>query len=170
MPRRAATAIRPADRARGQRMEQLFQAWLDRDGLPYFYFNQTPLTVPAAFKGRLKRPDFAVGLPGVGTIAFDVKAKRLSQDHFIIDVDEQARLAAFEEAFDMVVWYAIFPPREAPYCFLFRNRDILPVTTYAAGKPVLLMPCSRALYVDYSREELMPAVLGYGANRSRRDL
>lgn len=159
MPRPA--RINPADRARGQRMEALFQTILDRDGLAYFYLNQTPLTVPAGYRGRLKRPDFAVGIPAVGTIAFDVKAKRPVQEHFLIDTEEHARLAAFEEAFNMTVWYAVFPPKMAPICYLFRNRDVLPLTTWAAGKPVLQMPLARCLVIDHRRDHLVAAVLGF---------
>ena len=155
-------AIKPSDRARGFRMEDLFQAWLDRDGVPYFFFDQTVFTVPDQLRGLIKRPDFGVGVPNVGMLAFDVKAKGMRDGDFIIDVDEYQRLAMFESCFNMTVWYAAFPPRRAPYCYLFRNRDLATgVTYYLNGKPCLRFAESKALKVDHSKTELMRAVLGY---------
>lgn len=154
--------ITPADRARGARMETLFRRWLDRDGVPYVYFDQSPLTVPDQLRGQIKRPDFAVGVPNIGTLAFDVKAKGMRDGDFIIDVDEYRRFAMFETCFNMVVWYAVFPPRRAPFCYLFRNRDLTAgVTFYLGGKPCLRFDEAKALRVDHSSTQLMRAILGY---------
>lgn len=156
-------AIKPSDRARGFRIEALFQDWLDRDGVPYFYFDQTVFTVPMQLRGLIKRPDFGVGVVNVGMMAFDVKAKRLSDGHFIIDLDEHKRLAMFETCFNVTAWYAIFPPRRAPYCYLFRNRDLsAAVTFFLNGKPCLRFAEEKAIMIDHTRTELMRAVLGYG--------
>jgi hypothetical protein len=59
-------------RAQGQAAEVRFRAWLDRCVLPHIYVEQSPLTLPSALKGDIKRPDFLVGIPAIGTIAVDV--------------------------------------------------------------------------------------------------
>ena len=43
--------------------------------------------------GKIKRPDFLVGIPTIGTIAVDVKAKRVYADSIIIDAEEHRTLA-----------------------------------------------------------------------------
>jgi len=160
--------ITPANRARGQRMEHLFQHWLDRDGLPYFYLDQSMLTVPANMRGLIKRPDFAVGIPNIGLLAFDVKAKALLKDHFVVDVDEHRRLATFETCFHMVAWFVIFPPRHAPYAYLFRNRDLAGTTPVTLnGKSCLRYAIDDAIAVNHRDSELMPAILRASATRRR---
>jgi len=43
-------------------------------------------------RGEIKRPDFLVGNPSIGTIAVDVKAKRVYRDALIIDAYEHRTL------------------------------------------------------------------------------
>ncbi|MEQ1695246.1 MAG: hypothetical protein ABL901_05325 [Hyphomicrobiaceae bacterium] len=155
-------AIKPSDRARGYRMEELFQDWLNRMGAPYFYFDQTTFTVPANLRGLIKRPDFAIGMPSVGTLAFDVKAKTMRDGTFIIDLDEHKRLMMFENCFNMTVWFAVFPPRRAPYCWLFRNRDLVGERVIRIkGCDCLCFGEENALMVDHSQDDLMPAIFAY---------
>ena len=61
-------------RAQGAAAEDRFRAWLDRCHLPHIYVEQSPFTFPD-LHGQIKRPDFMVGVPTIGTIAVDVKAK-----------------------------------------------------------------------------------------------
>ena len=68
--------------ARGMAAERRFQDWLDASVVPHLYVEQSPLTVPAPLKGRIKRPDYLVGLPGIGLVAFDVKSKALFDEAF----------------------------------------------------------------------------------------
>ncbi len=62
-------------RRQGEAVEQRFRAWLDRCCLPHLYVEQSPFTIPSSLKGEIKRPDFLVGIPAIGSIAVDVKAK-----------------------------------------------------------------------------------------------
>lgn len=149
--------IKPANRARGQRMEAMFKAWLDREGVPYFYFDQTPLTVPAKLRGLIKRPDFAVGLGAAGTLALDVKALSIVDDHFLISGYEHTRLGMFENYFNIPVWFAIFPPRQAPYCYFFRNVDLNVANTVANDDGLFLrFPVSMAIKVDHTKNYFQP--------------
>ena len=79
-------------RAQGQAAEDRFGAWLDRCRLPHVYVEQVPFTFPD-LHGTIKRPDFLVGIPTIGTIAVDEKAKRVYADTIIIDADEHRTLA-----------------------------------------------------------------------------
>ena len=63
-------------RAQGQAAEDRFRAWLDRCRLAHLYIDQSPFTF-LDLHGKIKRPDFLVGIPTIGTIAVDVKAKRI---------------------------------------------------------------------------------------------
>jgi len=152
--------IKTADRERGQRIERLFQAWLNRNGLPYFYLDQSMFTVPENMRGIIKRPDFAVGIPGIGALAFDVKSKTLHRGDVLVDLDEHKRLATFEMCFHMTVWFVVFPPRHAPYAYLFRNRDLIgqnPIDL--KGKPCLRYAIDDAVAVNHRDSELLPAIM-----------
>src|SRR5690349_12381650 len=111
-------------RERGAAGEARLSAWLDRCVLPYMYVEQSPLTVPRLLRGEIKRPDYLVGIPAIGTIAMDAKAKSVYDDHIIIDAYEQRTFANFETYFNMTVWYACFPPEEPSTCHLFMNRSL----------------------------------------------
>ena len=86
-------------RAQGAAAEDRFRAWLDRCRLPHIYVEQSPLTFPETLHGKIKRPDFLVGIPTIGTIAVDVKAKRIYAETIIIDADEHRTLVNFETYF-----------------------------------------------------------------------
>ena len=92
--------------AQGRAAEDRFRAWLDRCMLPHIFIEQSPLTLPAGFRGEIERPDFLVGIPAIGTIAVDVKAKSVYADAIIIDAYEHRTLLNFETYFSMSVWFA----------------------------------------------------------------
>lgn len=102
--------IHPADQAKGDEAELRFKAWLDDSRVPSIYLDQTPLSVPAHLRGQLKRPDYLVGLPGVGSVAFDVKAKSLYNGHFIFEFDEICRMRNFARMFHYTVYFACLDP------------------------------------------------------------
>ena len=104
---------RAVRRAQGQAAEDRFRAWLDRCTLPHIYVDQAPISMPQPLRGEIKRPDFLVGVPTIGTIAVDVKAKRVYADTLIIDAYEHRTLLNFETFFNITVWFACFPPAEA---------------------------------------------------------
>ncbi len=154
------TASRSTRRAQGDAAEVRFRAWLDRCRLPHIYVEQSPITMPAHLRREIKRPDFLVGIPTIGTIAVDVKAKTVYGDAILIDVYEQTTLAAFETFFNISVWFACFPPGEPHICHLFLNRDLarLPVIT-VKSKPAIAVPLRATKAVD-ERRDFMAAVLG----------
>jgi hypothetical protein len=150
--------ITAAKRARGLRAEQIFQQWLDREGVPYFYFDQTPFTVPLNLQGKIKRPDFAVGLGHVGTLAIDVKSYRIIKGHFWVSTDEHHRMLMFERVFNIPVWFAFFPPSYAPYCNFIRNADLHGCQTATNAKGTfLLVPVDSTRTVDHSRTYIQTA-------------
>ena len=118
------------------------------------------MTFPTGLHGKIKRPDFLVGIPTIGTIAVDVKAKRTYADTLIIDADEHRTLANFETYFNISVWYACFPPDEKHACLLILNRSLagLPVTN-RKGSPSIAVPLKMTTLAD-ERRDFMAAVLG----------
>lgn len=151
---------RAARKAQGAAAEERFRAWLDRCHLPHIYVEQSPMTIPEHLKGEIKRPDFLVGIPTIGTLAVDVKAKTIYDDTILIDAYEHRTLAAFETFFNMSVWFACFPPDAPHVCHLFLNRSLaaLPVTT-AKGKATIAVPLRLTKPVD-ERRDFMAALLG----------
>lgn len=76
--------------------------------------------MPAHFKGALKRPDYLVALPFVGTIAFDVKAKSLYEGCFIFDKSEIERLILFDDIFRITTFLACLDPDNPDRSWWFR--------------------------------------------------
>jgi hypothetical protein len=128
--------------------------------LPHMFIDQTPLTIPQALKGEIKRQDFLVGIPSIGTIAVDVKAKSIYDDAILIDAYEHRTLLNFETYFSTSVWFACFPPAEAGTCHLFLNRALagLPVARRRA-KDVIEVPLRSTRLAD-DRRDFMAALVG----------
>ena len=122
-------------------------------------WSRSPFTFPD-LHGQIKRPDFMVGVPTIGTIAVDVKAERVYADSIIIDADEHRTLANFETYFNVSVWFACFPPDEPHVCHLILNRNLaaLPVTG-RKGKASIGVPLKMASLSD-ERRDFMAALLG----------
>jgi hypothetical protein len=151
---------RAARKAQGQAAEDRFRAWLDRCHLPHIYVEQSPLTLPEHLKGEIKRPDFLVGIPTIGTLAVDVKAKTVYDHTILIDAHEHRTLAAFETFFNVTVWFACFPSDMPHTCHLFRNRSLAGLSVVTVkGKPAIAVPLRLTKPVD-ERRDFMAAVLG----------
>ncbi len=150
---------RQARKEQGHAAEERFRVWLDRCVLPHMYVEQSPLTVPKGLRGEIKRPDFLVGLPTIGTLAFDVKAKSIYDDHILIDAYEHRTFRNFETFFNISVWYACFPPAEPHVCHLFLNRDIDATPISRHGRPVLAMPLKSTVTTD-PRRDFMGVLIG----------
>jgi hypothetical protein len=137
--------------AKGQGGERKLQDWLDRSRLAYLYLDQTPLTIPAAHRANIKRPDFLVAVEGIGTIAVDAKAKAFIDGCFVLDATERRRLDGFESVFGIPVWYACFPPEEQGRCYLFRNRDLMgSAVMHDPMKQIIRAPLAFAFAVEHA--------------------
>lgn len=144
--------IDPADKAKGDRAELRFRQWLDADVLPHLYIDQTPMSVPAPMRGQIKRPDYIVGVPGVGAVAFDVKAKGIFNGHLVFDLEEVRRLRLFARVFHMTVYFACLDPDGGHLSYWVRLDQldfIRPVELN--GYPALPMSLDRALPVSLDR-------------------
>ena len=147
-------------KAQGQAAEDRFRSWLDRCCLPHIYVEQSPFTIPGPLRGEIKRPDFLVGIPSIGTIAVDVKAKRVYQDALIIDAYEHRTLLNFETFFNTSVWFACFPPDEPHTCHLFLNRSLASLgRSNVKGKTVIAVPLKLTRPAD-ERRDFMAALMG----------
>lgn len=154
------TLTRSERQVQGQAAEDRFRGWLDRCCLPHIYVEQSPFTIPEPLRGEIKRPDFLVGVPTIGTIAVDVKAKRIYRDTLIIDVYEHRTLLNFETYFNTSVWFACFPPDDVHTCHLFLNRNLTGLSrTTLKGETVVAVPLRQTRPAD-DRRDFMAAVLG----------
>ncbi|GJD82679.1 hypothetical protein HPGCJGGD_0538 [Methylobacterium haplocladii] len=86
------------------------------------------MSVPAPMRGMLKRPDYLAGVPGVGMVAFDVKAKSVYDDAIIFDLDEVRKLRTFARLFHLTVYFACLDPAggSASYWVRLDQLDGLP--------------------------------------------
>jgi len=112
--------ITPADAEKGAAAERAFQAWLDGSVLPHMYVEQSRLTVPVPLRGKIKRPNYLLGIPGVGLVAFDVKAKTIYGDGLIFDLDEVRKLRTFAQLFHLKVYFACLDPERGPAAYWVR--------------------------------------------------
>jgi hypothetical protein len=145
---------------KGQAAEDRFRAWLDRCCLPHIYVEQSPMTIAQPLRGEIKRPDFLVGVPTIGTTAVDVKAKRVYADTLLIDTYEHRTLMNFETFFNISVWFACFPPDEPHTCHLFLNRSLAGLAPKTIkGEQVIPVPLRLTKPAD-ERRDFMAALLG----------
>ena len=129
--------------------------------LPAAYLRRaSPFTIPEPLRGEIKRPDFLVGIPTIGTIAVDVKAKRIYRDALIIDAYEHRTLLAFQTFFNISVWFACFPPGEPHTCHLFLNRNLAGLArSNLKREAVIAVPLKMTCPAD-ERRDFMEALMG----------
>ncbi|NOT71868.1 MAG: hypothetical protein HOP09_11505 [Hyphomicrobium sp.] len=128
--------------------------------LPQIYVEQSLFTIPEPLRGEIKRPDFLVGIPTIGTIVVDVKAKRVYRDALIIDAYEHRTLQAFETDFNTSVWLACFQPDEPHTCHLFLNRSLAGLArSNLTGEAVIAVPLKLTRPADTGRD-FMAALMG----------
>ena len=78
---------------------QRFGDWLDASEVAGPVHRTIAATMPKHLRGTFKRGDYIVGVPGAGTVAFDVKAKSVYRDALIFDLDEVKKLRTFTGSF-----------------------------------------------------------------------
>lgn len=148
-PRRRLRSIQPADAAKGAQAERTFRAWLDASVLPHLYVEQSPFTVPAPLCGKIKRPDYLVGIPGIGAVAFDVKAKTTYPEGLLFDLAEVQKLRTFARLFHLTVYFACLDPEGGPSAYWVRLDQLDGVAARRlARKLVLALPLDQAHLVD----------------------
>ncbi len=141
--------IRPADAAKGAAAELRFGEWLDASEVAGLYIEQSPLTMPKHLRGTFKRVDYLVGVPGTGTVAFDVKAKSVYRDALIFDLDEVKRLRTFARQFHLTVLFACVDPEGGTGSYWVRLDQLdFARVTMRADKPTVACPLGHALFVD----------------------
>ncbi|MBK5956692.1 hypothetical protein CCR97_00370 [Rhodoplanes elegans] len=141
--------IKPEDAERGALAEAAFRQWLDASRLPYIYATQTQESLPIHFRGALKRPDYLVALPFVGTLAFDVKSKNLYGGAYLFDVSEVERLDRFGDLFKIAVFFACLDPQGGPDSRWFRVETLRDhPRKKLRGRAVHVVPLSYGLAVN----------------------
>jgi len=140
--------------------ERTFRAWLDASVLPHLYVEQSPFTVPAPLRGQIKRLDYLVGIPGIGAVAFDVKAKTTYPEGLLFNVAEVQKLRAFAWLFHLTVYFACLDPEGGPLAYWVRLDQLDTLPAQRRGRTlVLALPLDRAHLVDM-RADFYSAFLG----------
>lgn len=121
------TTLEPRLVEQGYAAEARFRAWLDASRLPHIYTDQTRESVPEHFRSTMKRPDYLVALPYVGTIAFDVKCKSVygQAREFVFDVSEIRRLATFDRLFRITTFFACLDPEGSEISVWFPAEELM---------------------------------------------
>ncbi|WP_439926190.1 hypothetical protein [Nitrobacter sp. JJSN] len=148
--RRQRSPVAPADAAKGRAAELAFRQWLDAAVLPHLYVEQSPLTVPVPLRGKIKRPDYIVGIPGVGLVAFDVKAKTVYPEGLIFDLDEIQKMRTFARLFHLTVYFACLNTESGDkpgYWVRLDQLDEVPAVRRGKGL-TLCIPVAHALPVS----------------------
>ena len=114
----------------------------------HIYVEQSPYSVPKHLSGKFKRPDYIVGF-GVGSVAFDVKAKTIYANGLIFDLDEVKRMRTFARLFNMTVFFACLDPEGGDKGFWVRLDQLdFAKVTLRAGKPTVCCLADKAMPVS----------------------
>lgn len=98
-------------RQQGSIGEKALNDWFQGQQLPYVSICQNPDTFSTLFPGYVKRPDFLLLMPSLGTLAIDAKNYKLSGNVFTLELEEELlKSVAFERLFRFPVWYAYMDP------------------------------------------------------------
>ena len=108
----------PSIAERGLAGENALNLWFQQQGLPYVSICQNPATFSTLFPENVKRPDFLLLIPALGTIAIDAKNYTLSRGVFTLEYEaELRRSVAFERLFRIPVWYAYMDHSNGGQCW-----------------------------------------------------
>ena len=148
------TSLDPRLIRRGAKAERRFAAWLDASALPHLYVEQSPMTVPVSLRGEIKRPDYLVGIPSVGIIAFDVKSKTIyARDGLIFDLREVQKLRVFSQRFHVTAFFACLDPEGGPDGYWVRLDQLDAAPAVRRGKTLTLAcPLDRAMPVSLAED------------------
>lgn len=148
-PRFGMFQLPTALKAKGEDAEACFRAWLNRSGVAFLYVEQSPLNVPDRLRGRIKRPDYLVGIPHAGMMAFDVKAKSTYDEQLLFEVGEVDKLACFEAFFHITVNFACLDLDDPTRFYWVPLRALLGRSVERRGRArVLPFPIADALDVE----------------------
>lgn len=143
--------VSAALKAKGEQAEAAFRAWLNQSGVAFLYIEQSRLNVPDRLRGRIKRPDYLVGIPHAGMVAFDVKAKTTYDDMLIFEVGEVDKLACFAAFFHLSVNFACLDLETPDHFFWVPLADLIGRNPERRGKArVITYPVAETLAISLS--------------------
>ncbi len=82
--------------------------WFDHKQVKYIYLDQSWETQSPLFKDKLRRPDFLVTIPGIGSIFVDVKEREYQTKYSSVILDEAdvPLYIQLQKDFKLPVWFA----------------------------------------------------------------
>lgn len=123
---------------RGEVAEAAFADWLDQSRMSYLRPNQTPDSMPQNDGLRIKRPDFLVGVPALGSITIEVKCKKIQEKQFRIDWGEVVGLQKFSHAFRLPLFIVNLEPNATLLWFRLEQFYNLPNCEMRGKKTVAI--------------------------------
>lgn len=154
--------LSPELKAKGEKAEAAFRDWLNRSGVGYVYVEQSPLTVPEAHRGRIKRPDYLVGIPHAGMLAFDVKAKTVYEGRLIFDRDEIVKQYRFARLFNITCFLACLDLENDGHHWWVSLGDLMEAeATWRGKRRVIEVDTVKAFSVDMRQLSFLGAVMQY---------
>ena len=135
-------------KAKGEEAEAAFRTWLNWSGVAFLYVEQSRLNVPERLRGKIKRPDYMIGIPHAGMIAIDVKAKSTYDDCLLFDAGELKKLSCFSDYFHVSVSLSLIHISEPKRFFWVPLNCLVGCTPEKRGKAwVVALPLAQALTV-----------------------
>lgn len=154
--------LSPELKAKGEKAESDFREWLNRSGVAYMYVEQSPLTVPERLRGRIKRPDYLVGIPHAGILAFDVKAKSVYEGRLIFDMDEIEKQYRFATLFNLTAFLACLDVEDDGRQWWIPLAELARAPTEWRGKRrVTTITVNQAYTVDMRQMSFLGVVMQY---------
>lgn len=125
--------------------------------MAFLYVEQSPLNLPKSMQGKIKRPDYIVGIPYAGSMAFDVKAKSTYDDCLLFEVGEVDKLARYSAHFHVSVYFACLDLDQPDHFHWVALRDLIGRAPERRGKArVLAIPTTEAFEVEFVYRSSMP--------------
>ncbi len=86
-----------------------FKQWLEKNNIPYMYFDQNFDTYSSVFRGFARRPDFMLLLPNFGFILVDVEDRKPHKiyNRYCLNIAETIKYSNLQRFFNLQVWYVV---------------------------------------------------------------
>ncbi|TBD04568.1 hypothetical protein ELH21_09270 [Rhizobium leguminosarum] len=145
--------------------EAEFRTWLNRSGVAYISIKQAPVVAPGFLHGRITHPDYLVGVPHSGILAFAVKPAEIHDGHLIFEKDNIEKLSRFASLFKLTAYFACVDPGRDGHLWWVPMLDLLSgELEWRAEREVVTANLSKAYAIDTGQVSFLDAVLHYSSH------
>ncbi|MGO6982539.1 hypothetical protein [Rhizobium leguminosarum] len=145
--------------------EAEFRTWLNRSGVAYMSIKQAPVVAPIFLHGRITHPDYLVGVPHSGILAFAVKPAEIHDRHLIFEKDNVDKLSRFASLFNLTAYFVCVDPEHADHHWWVPMLDLLSAEPERHGeRRVVTVDISKAYAIDTGQVSFLDSVLHYSSH------